>query len=212
MSCYSFIYLLKLNIVGDFTKMNTENESEKSSAETAATPLWKYVTKLEKVSVGGGNVAFRCNYCEKTFRGSYSRVKVHLLKLSKFGIQPCAKVGNEYQNEIQKLEDTYEESSHRLKKPKLVSLPIDSPTSPNLGSRESSTATSHPFFPKKKKGVGNSPLERAFNNQCQEQLDSLIARTFYFAGLPFHFAKNPYWIEMIKFAVDNNLASYIPLG
>ena len=70
-------------------------ESEKSS-ETVGAPLWKYVTKLEKTSVGGGNVAFRCNYCEKTFKGSYSRVKAHLLKLSNFGIQPCAKVGDEY--------------------------------------------------------------------------------------------------------------------
>ena len=96
MSCYSFIYLLKLNIVSDFTKMNTETESEKSLAETVATPLWKYVTKLEKASVGGGNVAFRCNYCEKTFKGSYSRMKAHLLKLSKFEIQPCVKVGDEY--------------------------------------------------------------------------------------------------------------------
>ena len=51
MSSYSFIYLLNLNIVGDFTKMNTEKESEKSSAEIAAAPLWKYVTKLEKASV-----------------------------------------------------------------------------------------------------------------------------------------------------------------
>ena len=68
-SCYSFIYLLKLNIIGDFIKMNTENEKLTESAA----PLWKYVTKLEKASVGGGNVAFRCNYCEKTFKGSYSR-------------------------------------------------------------------------------------------------------------------------------------------
>ena len=140
MSCYcnSFIYLLKLNIVGDFTKMNIETESEKSLAETTTAPLWKYVTKLEKASVGGGNVAFRCNYCKKTFKGSYSRVKAHLLKLSKFGIQPCAKVRDKYQNEMQKLEDVYEESSHKLKKPKLVSLPTKSPITPNLGSRESS--------------------------------------------------------------------------
>ena len=90
---------------------------------------------------------------KKTFKGSYSRVKAHLLKLPKFGIQACAKVGDEYQNEMQKLEDVFEESSRRLKKPKLVSLPTDSPTSPNLGSRESSIATNHPFFPKKK-GLG----------------------------------------------------------
>ena len=151
MPCYSFIYLLKLNIVGDFIKMNPENESDKSSAENA-TPLWKYVTRLEKASVGGGNVSFKCNYCEKIFKGSYSRVKAHLLKLPKFGIQVCAKVGDEYQNEMQKLEDVFEKSLRRLKKPKLVSLPTDSPTSPNLDSRESSTATSHPILPKKKKG------------------------------------------------------------
>ena len=55
---------------------------------------------------------------------------------------------------MQKLEDMYKESSCRLKKLKLVSLPTDSPTSPNLGSRESSIATSHQFFQKKKKGLG----------------------------------------------------------
>ena len=91
----SFIYLLKLNIVGDFTKMNIESEK---SIELAA--LWKYVTKLEKVAGGGGNVTFRCNYCEIFFKGSYSRVQAHLLKLSNFGIQPCVKVGDKYQNEM----------------------------------------------------------------------------------------------------------------
>ncbi|XP_075644981.1 uncharacterized protein LOC142615969 [Castanea sativa] len=141
------------------------SESEKSTESTA--PLWKYVTKLEKASGGGGNVTFRY--------------------------------------------DVYEESLRRLKKPKLVSLPTDSASSPNLGSIENSAATSHPFF--QNKGVGNSPLEKAFNNQCQEQLDSLIARTFYSAGLPFHFAKNLYWIEMIKFATNNNnLVGYVPSG
>ncbi|KAL4598518.1 hypothetical protein ACB092_11G064800 [Castanea dentata] len=159
-------------------------ESEKSTESVA--PLWKYVTKLEKAAAAGGNVTFRCNYCEKTFKGSYSRVKARLLKLSNCGIQPCGKVGDEYLNEMQKLEDAYEESSRRLKKPKLVSLPSDSPSSPHLGPTLSSTAT--------------------------KQLDSLIARTFYYASLPFHFAKNPYWIEMIKFACNNNLAGYIPPG
>ncbi|XP_075645603.1 uncharacterized protein LOC142616690 [Castanea sativa] len=136
--------------------MNTKSEKSTESA----TPLWKRVTKLEKV-------------------------------------------GDENQNEMQKLEDAYEEYLHRPKKPKLVSLPTDFASSPNLGPSESSTTTSHPFFQKKE--VGNSPLEKAFNNQCQKQLDSLIARTFYYAGLPFHFAKNPYWIEMIKFVANNKL-------
>ena len=55
--------------------MNTETESEKSLAEITAAPLWKYVTKLEKASVSGGNVAFRCNYYEKTFKGEGILVK-----------------------------------------------------------------------------------------------------------------------------------------
>ena len=55
-------------------------------------------------------------------------------------------------------------------------------------------------------------MEKAFNNQFREQLDSFIARTFYSAGLSFHFARNPYWIEMIKFAANNNLVGYIPPG
>ena len=41
--------------------MNTE--SEKSTK--VAAPLRKYVTKLEKAAAAGGNVTFRCNYCEK---------------------------------------------------------------------------------------------------------------------------------------------------
>ena len=45
--------------------MNTE--SEKSTESIAS--LWKYVTKLEKASSGGGNATFRCNYYKKNFQG-----------------------------------------------------------------------------------------------------------------------------------------------
>ena len=69
MSCYSIIYLLKLNIVGDFTKMNTETESEKSLAETTAAPLWKYVIKLEKASIGGEMLLSDVTIVKKLSRG-----------------------------------------------------------------------------------------------------------------------------------------------
>ena len=51
---------------------------------------------------------------------------------------------------MQKLEDAFKESSRRLKKPKLVSLLIDSAHIPNLIPNESSIATSQPFFFQKK--------------------------------------------------------------
>ena len=58
--------------------------------------LWKYVTKLEKpagsTSKSCGNTYFKCNYCDGTFVGSYSRVKTYLLKISGKGIKACMKV------------------------------------------------------------------------------------------------------------------------
>jgi hypothetical protein len=40
--------------------------------------LWTYVTKIKKSSGGGGNISFKCNYCQEIYKGSYSRVKAHL--------------------------------------------------------------------------------------------------------------------------------------
>ena len=58
--------------------------------------LQKYETKLEKptssTSKSSGNTHFKCNYCDRTFVGSYSRVKAHLLKISGKGIKACMKV------------------------------------------------------------------------------------------------------------------------
>ena len=43
-------------------------------------------------SKSGGNAHFKCNYCDGTFVGSYSRVKAYLLKISGKGIRACMKV------------------------------------------------------------------------------------------------------------------------
>ncbi|KAG8373354.1 hypothetical protein BUALT_Bualt11G0015500 [Buddleja alternifolia] len=44
-------------------------------------PLWKYVTKMTRTKEGGGNIPFTCNLSKATYKGSYSRVKSHLLKI-----------------------------------------------------------------------------------------------------------------------------------
>lgn len=44
-------------------------------------PLWKYITKLAKPGEGGGNCQLQCKFCNNTFKGSYTRVRAHLLKL-----------------------------------------------------------------------------------------------------------------------------------
>ena len=52
-------------------------------------PLWVYVTKIEKSSGGGGNMSFKCNYCQEIYKGSYSKVKAHLLRIVNVGIKGC---------------------------------------------------------------------------------------------------------------------------
>ena len=115
----------------------------------------------------------------------------------------CTKVSNEYLAEMQQLDEMSKEAEQK-RKPKLVSLPTQSS---NISSYIS-TPPSQPY--EKRKLPGNSTLDKSFNNQCREHLDFLFARAFYSAGLPFQLAKNPYFIEMIKYAANNNLAGYIP--
>ncbi|KAL0435964.1 UNVERIFIED_CONTAM: hypothetical protein Sradi_0304300 [Sesamum radiatum] len=67
------------------------------------------------------------------------------------------------------------------------------------------------YEPKKRK-VGSSALEKAFNFQVREQLDSEIARMFYSGGLPFNLARNPYYVRAFSFAANNNIAGYVPPG
>ena len=63
-------------------------------------PLWVYVTKIEKSSGGGGNMSFKCNYCQNIYKGSYSRVKAHLLRIANVGIKGCPKVTAEHKLEM----------------------------------------------------------------------------------------------------------------
>lgn len=54
--------------------------------------LWKYVTKSVRDGKAGGNTAFQCNYCQRTFKGSYSRVKTHLLKIEGYELLVALKL------------------------------------------------------------------------------------------------------------------------
>jgi hypothetical protein len=53
-------------------------------------PLWRHVTKVKAMGVGGGSWEWRCNLCKKdrNFKGSYTRVKAHILHERK-GIEGC---------------------------------------------------------------------------------------------------------------------------
>ncbi|PWA49048.1 hypothetical protein CTI12_AA484770 [Artemisia annua] len=73
--------------------MSTDSVEEDSNSNNSRPPLWKFVTVEGKIS-GGGNVRFTCNYCNKSFTGSYFRVKSHLLKIGGTGVAKCLKVSS----------------------------------------------------------------------------------------------------------------------
>ncbi|CAL5410945.1 unnamed protein product [Camellia sinensis] len=174
-------------------------------------PLWCYVTKLEKLG-GGGNTRFKCNYCQQEYRGSYFRVKAHLLKLSGNGIRVCPKVTPQHLAEMQK---KIEEAEKRLKMamPKKVPLPPSTQsTSTSSGPLDIGGFRMEGYEPRKRKATGTSALEKAFNPVIREQLHSEIARMFYSAGLPFHLSRNPYYVSAFQFAANNPIPGYVPPG
>ena len=85
-------------------------------------PLWNHVVLLEKAS-SGGNAVWKCKYCTVEYRGSYSRVKSHLLRITGNGIKICPRVTKsvlgQLKNEVAKAADDTDKS-----KPKDVPLPV----------------------------------------------------------------------------------------
>ena len=69
------------------------------------------------------------------------------------------------------------------------------------------TVTSANVEPKKRRV---SPIEKAFNNEQRDQLKNEIARMFYASGLPFHFARSPYYISAFTFAANHSIPGFIP--
>ena len=50
-----------------------------NSKDDNGAPLWSFVEKKQKTGNKGGNRVWICNYCEKEFQETYTRIKGHLL-------------------------------------------------------------------------------------------------------------------------------------
>eukprot|EP01018_Ginkgo_biloba_P031274 Gb_24255 [translate_table: standard] len=80
--------------------------------EDAKAPLWKYVTILS-MTQGGGCKRWQCNECGKAYNGSYSRVKAHLLHITKIGVKVCPKVNHAKKEAFIKEQEAAERASKR---------------------------------------------------------------------------------------------------
>ena len=56
----------------------------------------------------------------------------------------------------------------------------------------------------------NSPLGRAFQNNARQKLDNRITRMFYTNGLPFNFARNPYYRSSYSYVATHSIQGYVP--
>ncbi|XP_075636959.1 uncharacterized protein LOC142609259 [Castanea sativa] len=182
--------------------------------------LWQYVTKVKKpigASVkSGGNTYFKCNYCGVVYMGSYSRVKAHLLKIPNKGIKPCPKVTPSHRLEMQQMHDQVENDKLERERRSKISLP---PPPPGRGPipispfrRHERSDSTNPIDGKRRKVAVNNTLEKAYQNNARHELDSRIARMFYTGGLPFNFARNPYYRNSYAYVATYSIPGYVPPG
>ena len=154
---------------------------------------------------GGGNVTFQCNFCKQIYKGSYYRVKAHLLKIKGVGVASYTKVTNENLVEMRRV---VEEAEQRVKQSNLKQVPL--PTSSDGTSNfENSSSSASSIDPKRRKGSIGS-IEKTINMGAREIVNCEIARMFYTRGLSFHFARNPYYAHAFKSA--SQLPGYVSPG
>ncbi|KAK4383043.1 hypothetical protein Sango_2815000 [Sesamum angolense] len=173
--------------------MNSENASQShsggdgDSTSQDSRPLWKFVTKLGRTE-GGGNVSFTCNLCKVAYKGSYSRVKAHLLKIGGNGIKACPKATVGQVLEMTKLEDEAMQRKERGQ-PKMVPLP--------RSFCSSSQSSSHSVS---MDAINSSSFRQERYEPKKEKLVVIV---------PW---RNLLTFKAFSFAANNNIAGYVPPG
>ncbi|KAL4627980.1 hypothetical protein ACB092_05G204900 [Castanea dentata] len=202
----------------------TSTKSSPSSNEEVPNDealLWQYVTKIEKplgsTVKSGGNTQFKRNYCGNIYLGSYSRVKAHLLKIVNKCIKVCPSVTPSHRLEMQRMHDQVENDKLEREWIRQILLPPPLPGREPIGNRPSfrtqeESDSTNPFDGNKRRKVVNPTLEKLFQNNARHELDSQIARMFYTGGLPFNFARNPYYRSSYSYAATHSILGYVPLG
>ena len=183
---------------------NLEPSSDQQNNQDDNAPLWRYVMREAKLGKGGGNVAFQCNFCREIYKGSYYRVKAHLLKIKGVGVASYTKVTNEILVEMRRV---VEEAEQRVKQSNLKQVPLPTSSVGTSNFEKSSSIASAIDLKRRKGSIGS--IEKAFNMGAREIVDSEIARMFYTGGgggggggggLSFHFTRNPSYARAFKSA------------
>lgn len=162
-------------------------------------PLWNHVKVVTVADGGGGNRTWICNYCNKKVVGSYTKVKGHLLRLAHHNVEGCMSISDDVLEAIKKEHETAEakkaqQALNARKKADYVSIPEGSDL----------------LQQKKRKGMGQGALVSAFNVAERDVADKEAARMFYASGLPFNFAKSPYFRKYSLTLANSRSCSVFP--
>lgn len=164
-------------------------------------PLWNHVKVVATADGGGGNRTWVCNYCNKKVVGSYTKVKGHLLRLAHHNVEGCMAISDDVLEAIKKEHETAEakkaqQALNARKKADYVSIPEGSDL----------------LQQKKRKGMasGQGALVSAFNVAERDVADKEAARMFYASGLPFNFARSPYFQKYSLTLANSRSGSVFP--
>lgn len=149
---------------------------------------------------GGGSWEWRCNLCKssKTYKGSYTRIKAHILHEGVKVVDVCShtrtlKARARYKQEhddAQRLEE---------KRAKLSMGGFANTRLATSSSREPLIV----YEARKRRAVEleaetenpaqDSRLLKMFNNQGREEAKTRVAGAIYAYGIPFNVVRSPYW-------------------
>ncbi|KAF8407213.1 hypothetical protein HHK36_006340 [Tetracentron sinense] len=164
-----------------------------ANKEGSEGPLWEFMENLGKMQGGGGNCNLRCKLCNTCFKGNYYRVKGHLLLIPNRGVRQCSSVDDDMLEKFHKMEDAAQTKKALKEASGGSSANIPLPKFEDFG----------------KKRKGDNSISKSFDVVAWDELDHLIARTFYASGLSFNLIRSPYFRKMIKHACDSQLKGYV---
>jgi hypothetical protein len=171
-------------------------------------PLWRHVTKIKQMDGSGGSWEWRCNLCKnkKTFKGSYTRVKTHILHARVQGVEVCSFTRNPEVRDTFKREhdDAQRLKEHRDK----IGMGGTSKHTPSLGAsneprvvheaRKRRATLIEEEISKPAAASKDSIMLKMLNNQGREEAKSRVARAIFACGIPFNVVPSPYWQDLVR--------------
>lgn len=134
-------------------------------------PLWKFVSVLEETcSPEGESVKFLCDYCNRTFMGSYSTAEEHLRRVCE-GMTPTIRV--QVRNELW-------ESKKANARTRVADVPMPHSTAGSYYGGMPDTDKAMVQSKKRKKSTDD--LDEYYLMEFRDNLDAIIARLFYSSG------------------------------